>query len=243
MKLIQLNVWAGRLQNQVANLFKSELPDIICLQEAISFNKEDAAAFYTIENIQRDLKMKYSVVAPTFSFKLMEGVARFGNCIITSQPVDKSEVVFTNLEHKDDFDFNHDSGNARNFVHSIIRISGKPTNIITHHGYWVPEHKNGNEQTLLQMKRLSSYMDSLSGPIILTGDFNLAPNSESLNELNNKLRNLSVGYNLATTRNKLTHKTEVCDYIFVNNQIKVREFSASDELVSDHKALILEFDV
>jgi len=91
------------------------------------------------------------------------------------------------------------------------------------------------------MKELVQYIKKLEGAVILTGDFNLAPHSKSLEQLNKMLSNLSVKANLDTTRNQLTYKKEVCDYIFVNDQVKVKSFEASDELVSDHKALILEF--
>jgi endonuclease/exonuclease/phosphatase family metal-dependent hydrolase len=50
-------------------------------------------------------------------------------------------------------------------------------------------------------------------------------------------------YKFETTRNELTHKTEVCDYVFVSDDVKVKEFYASDRLVSDHAALILDFSL
>jgi endonuclease/exonuclease/phosphatase (EEP) superfamily protein YafD len=83
----------------------------------------------------------------------------------------------------------------------------------------------------------------LSGPVILTGDFNLVPGSKSLEPLNKMLRNLSIEFRLSTTRNQLTHKNEVCDYIFVNDKVQVKQFEASDALISDHKALILDFEI
>lgn len=243
MKLLQLNVWSGRLQNQVSNLLHNESPDIICLQEAISFNKKDAAVMRTIENIQEDEGLEYAVMAPTLSFKLMEGTANFGNSIISRFPIKKSEIVFTHLEHKENFDFNESSANVRNFIHTVIDLGGKTCNVLTHHGYWIHEHKNGNDETMRQMQQLGMYIDSLSGPVILTGDFNLAPHSESLEQMNQRLINLSVTHHLKTTRNQLTHKTDVCDYIFVNKDVMVKDFHPSDELVSDHKALILEFEI
>ncbi|HSD55555.1 MAG TPA: endonuclease/exonuclease/phosphatase family protein [Candidatus Saccharimonadales bacterium] len=36
MKLVQLNIWQGRLIDHVATLLKHEQPDIICLQEVYS---------------------------------------------------------------------------------------------------------------------------------------------------------------------------------------------------------------
>ena len=114
---------------------------------------------------------------------------------------------------------------------------------IQHHGFWVPDHKNGNAETLNQTKIIANYVEALKGPTILTGDFNLIPTSESLEQINKLLINLSVKNKLETTRNDLTFKNEVCDYIFVNNEIKVKNFAMSEQVVSDHNALILEFSV
>jgi endonuclease/exonuclease/phosphatase family metal-dependent hydrolase len=215
LKLIQLNIWGGRLQHQLADFLIDEQPDFICLQEAISFNQEDAAVFLTIENIQKNNNLKYTAIAPVFSFVLMKGVARFSNCIISSFPIRKSETIFTHLEHQENFDFNEHNSNVRNFIHAVIDVNGQ----------------------------IGEYIGQLNGPVILTGDFNLAPHSESLEVINSRLTNLSLAHHLKTTRTSLTHKTEVCDYVFVNDDIKVNKFYASDKIVSDHKALVLEFEI
>ena len=243
MKLIQLNMWNGRLDKQILSFIDKQSPDLLCLQEAISIPGE-TAIFLSVEQIQAASDLRYTAFGPAFSIRFMQRMAGFGNAVLSRVPIQKSEVVFTNQEHQPDFDFiKHKSSNMRNFVHAVVEADGKPANIITHHGYWIHEHKNGNEDTMRQMKQLGEYIDSLDGPVILTGDFNLAPHSQSLDQINQRLRNLSVEHKLRTTRNQLTHKTEVCDYIFVNDLVKVKGFEASDELVSDHKALILEFDV
>jgi endonuclease/exonuclease/phosphatase family metal-dependent hydrolase len=242
LKLIQLNAWGGRLENQIGNFLKGEEPDILCLQESISFNAAGGSGlFITTENIQYQNKLPYEVFAPVFSFNYMSGKAKFGNGIFSHLPIANSKVVFTHLEHKDNFTWSEEVPNMRNFVHAEIDINGLKCHVITHHGYWIHEHKNGNEETLKQMDQISKYIEKLEGPIILTGDFNLAPSSKSLETLNKMLINLPVKHKLVTTRTSLTHKTEVCDYIFVNDKISVNEFSASDEIVSDHKALILDF--
>lgn len=231
------------MDRQLAGFFQREPSDVVCLQEAISYPVNESGLFATVENIQATGGFEYSAMAPVFSFQYMRSTAQFGNCILSKQPIQKTETIFTHLEHKDDFEFGTDSANVRNFVHAVVKLDDKVCNVITHHGFWVAEHKNGNEETLRQMRILGEYIDTLEGPVIVTGDFNLAPHSESLEELNKRLTNLSVSHHLKTTRTSLTHKTEVCDYIFVNEQVKVLDFKVSDEIISDHMALLLEFDI
>jgi len=243
VKLLQLNAWGGRLEPQIGDILKSEQPDIICLQEAISFEGEGTGLFITIENIQKIAGLDYTALGPVFSFSYMKGTARFGNCILSRYPINKTEVVFTHLEHKDDFMWGEDSANVRNFVHSVLDINGKACNVLTHHGFHVPDHKNGNEETEAQTRLIANYIRDLQGPVILTGDFNLVPKSKSIEQLNAVLKNLSLEKNLKTTRTHLTYKTEVCDYIFVNNEVTVTGFEALEKVVSDHQALVLDFEL
>ena len=243
MKLLQLNAWGGRLEPQIGDLLKTENPDIVCLQEAISFRKDGSGLFITIENIQENYDLPFMGFGPVFSFNYMKGTAQFGNCILSRFPIKKTEVIFTHQEHKDNFMWQEDSSNMRNFVHAEVQINGRTCHIITHHGFWILEHKNGNQETLKQTKMIADYIGELSGPTILTGDFNLVPQSPSLQQLNKLLTNLCITHKLKTTRTNLTYKTETCDYIFVNDEVNVDNFQALEKVVSDHKALSLEFNL
>lgn len=181
--------------------------------------------------------------SPVFSFKLMNRSAGFGNAIFSKLPIKKSETIFTRKQHLENFDFDTDDYNIRNLQHIVTEHDGKTLHVLNHHGHHIHSHKKGDDETLRQMKQIGQYIDSLKGAVILTGDFNLEPSSESLGEINRRLTNLSIENKLTTTRTALTHKKEVCDYIFVNKAVKVNHFEASSELVSDHMALILDFDL
>jgi endonuclease/exonuclease/phosphatase family metal-dependent hydrolase len=243
MKLIQLNAWGGRLEPQIRNFLKAEQPDIVCLQEVIKLGAEGSGLFLPLKGMQTAAGLPFAAMAPAFSFNYMHSVAEFGNCVLANSPIKSAEVVFTHSEHEPNFNWTETIANMRNFVHAEVMVNNTPCHVITYHGFWIPDHKNGNDETLKQMLQIADYVKGLTGPIILTGDFNLAPHSESLEKINAILGNLSVSHNLKTTRTHLTHKTEICDYIFVNDLVKVKDFHASDEIVSDHRALILEFDL
>ncbi len=242
VKLLQLNIWGGRLEKQIVELIKRQDPDFICLQEAIS-TPGDAALAVTVEQIAEEAGYAHVFMSPVFSFNLMNKTAHFGNAILSKQPFSAEDTIFTNLTHKLSFDFDTDDYNIRNLQHVSINIDDKQLHILNHHGHHVREHKNGNDDTMRQMKQIADYVDTLSGPILLTGDFNLAPDSQSLSLINKRLINLPVTYNLKTTRNQLTSKQEVCDYIFMNEAISITDFRALDDLVSDHQALVVEFNL
>jgi endonuclease/exonuclease/phosphatase family metal-dependent hydrolase len=242
MKLFQANIWGGRLPYQINEALKSERPDLVCFQEVVS-TKGDALIFKTLEEIKEEIGLDNSFFSPVFSFNLMNKKAGFGNGIISRYPFIETNTVFTRLEHKDNFDFDTDDYNVRNFQHVTIEVDGRTLNILNHHGHHIHQHKNGDTETLRQCGEIASYINNLQGEVILTGDFNLEPTSESIKVLNSILKNLSIEAKLTSTRNELTPKNEVCDYIFVSKGIKVNKFYMLDKILSDHNALILEFDL
>jgi endonuclease/exonuclease/phosphatase family metal-dependent hydrolase len=241
MKVLQLNVWSGRLERQIFELLNQEQPDIVCLQEAISLPIGAGNTFFlAAEDIQA--KMGYNLsFAGSLSFQLMSYTAHWGNAVLAKPPIINQNILFTGQESFiENWDSMTSPYNIRNLLHTQVDIGGRPWHILTHHGHHIPDHKNGDQETLRQCHIIADYVSHLDGPIILTGDFNLAPHSESLEIINKQLTNLCVDYHVTTTRTSLTHKTEVCDYIFVNDQVEVQSFRISDIVASDHQALIME---
>jgi len=73
--------------------------------------------------------------------------------------------------------------------------------------------------------------------------FNVHPNSKTINIIEEKYLNLVKKYKISSTRNSLSKRPkEIVDYIFMNKEVTLNNFRVSKELVSDHSALIMEFD-
>lgn len=242
MKIVQLNIWGGRLGGQIIDLIKAEDPDIICLQEVVDA-KGDAAMSITLTEIAEKTGFNHVFMSPVFSYKIMNKVAHFGNAILSKHPITSEETIFTNLEYQTDFDFDDHDYNIRNLQHAIIDTGGQKLHVLNHHGHHIHQHKKGDKETLRQMQQISDYIKQLDGPVILTGDFNLAPDSESLQILNKQLHNQSVIHKLETTRTDLTFKKEVCDFIFTNDAVDLSEFYVAEKVASDHQALVALFSL
>ena len=92
---------------------------------------------------------------------------------------------------------------------------------------------------------LSNIIDNI--PCIVLGDFNLLPETESIKLINNKMINLINKYNIKTTRptfdDGLDKGNLVCDYIFVNDKIKVNDFRVLESDISEHLPLLLDFEI
>jgi endonuclease/exonuclease/phosphatase family metal-dependent hydrolase len=239
MKILQLNAWSNRLDLRVVKLITEENPDVICIQEMFS-SPYELGFFIPFEELMKQIDYLYHYYSPLYSIAFMSGQVKFGNLILSKLPLENPSTVFTNLEYIDNFDFNLQDYNVRNFQHVIVESEGKKINIINHHGYHIHEHKQGDEHTLKAVHQIKDFVDTLEGPIVLAGDFNLAPTSPSIQVLDESLRNLSTEYGLLTTRNDLTSKSEVCDYIFVSNDLTINDFHMSAIEASDHNGLIAD---
>jgi endonuclease/exonuclease/phosphatase family metal-dependent hydrolase len=243
MKLLQLNLWGGRLENPILNFIKRVNPDILCLQEAIDIKGGNSFIFASTEEIQAAVGADYIFMSPIFNFKYMNRRANFGNCIISKYPIKSSETIFTGKQYVADFDFLNQTANIRNLQHAVIEINDRLLHILNHHGHHIHQHKNGDAETMRQCRIIAQQVKKLDGNLVLAGDFNLTPHSESLKQINQLLTNLSIKDKLKTTRTQFTHKKEVCDYIFVSDATKVNSFKAMPDIVSDHKALVMEFEI
>lgn len=243
MKLLQLNAWSARLDGRIRRLLETEQAQFVTLQEMIQSNF-DNGFFVGIDEIAERTGYENKYFSPVYDFRFMRSKLEFGNAIMSSLPFDEKDTVFTNLEFTTDFSFEDHDYNIRNFQHVRICLeSGANLHLINHHGYHINAHKNGNDITLRACQQIVDYAKRLDGPVIIAGDFNLIPESESIREISRNFRNLTEEYGLSTTRTTLTSKTEPCDFIFVSDEVLVNDFYVSDIEASDHVGLILDFDV
>jgi endonuclease/exonuclease/phosphatase family metal-dependent hydrolase len=243
MKIVQLNIWGGKLGKQIVEILHKEKPDIVCFQEVVVFpaEKEGDLFFSTLEKFKHQGGFEHSFFSPVFGYSYMNYIVDFGNAISSKYPFDATDTIFTRKEYIAHQDMLEGDFNIRNLQHVVLRIKGETLNVLNHHGHHLPQHKNGDEETLRQCKMIADYIQTLKGKIVLCGDFNLAPESLSLTSLNTLLVNQCLRTKVLTTRTALTHKTEVCDYIFTSSDVEVSDFRVLDDIASDHKALVVEF--
>lgn len=238
MKILQLNIWGGKLGKQIIELLEKEQPDIVCFQEVVKLPHRDRL-FFSALDVYEEVGYQ-SFFSPVFGFSLMNHKSEFGNAILSKHDFTYTNVVFTRKDYIEDLDLFDKDYNVRNLQHAVVEVDGEKINILNHHGHHIDAHKNGDEETMRQCKMIADYIDDLDGKIILCGDFNLAPKSESLEQINDLLDNQCIKSNIETTRTPLTHKTEVCDYIFTSKDIEVKRFEVMSDIASDHAALIVE---
>ena len=125
-------------------------------------------------------------------------------------------------------------------------VNGKKLQILNIHGIWT-EDKKGDERTIDECKFVVKKAKEKNIPTIITGDFNLLPETESIQLLNKKFRNLIDEFKITSTRPDFNDGLEtgrnVVDYIFVSDEVKVNNFQVLDTNITDHLPLLLDFEI
>jgi len=259
LKLFNLNIGIKIDNNkEVIDLISKGKYDIITLQE--SMRKVDTFAFdmYDSSNIIKNkLNFKNNFFGPVWVAKNhikngniskdFGGLVEQGNQILTNLPLVKSRNIF----YYKDYSIFEDTTNFRLYDHpraftdSLVKINNQELQIINVHGCWNKD-KKGNDRTQLQTEFILKNIRN-DIPCIVVGDFNLLPETDEIKLLSKNLNNLIAQYNIKSTRpdfdDGLDTGNMVCDYIFVNDKVKVNDFYVLDSSISDHFPLVLDFDV
>lgn len=243
MKLIQSNIWGGKLKFQLQDFFEDQQSDIACLQEVNDLEGPGGALFTTLDEIKSSGNFTHKSMASLNSLRYMRRTMYYGNATLSKFPIVAQNVVFTYGEYKDNFDLIDGDDNMRNLQHVVVQTPDGSLHVLNHHGFFIAGSKKGGPETVRQMSLIADYIKNLSGPVILCGDFNLTPDSESMRVFSGLLTDLSSKYGLTDTYTNLSFNNAVVDYILVNDEVTVNHFEMSEKLISDHNALILDFDI
>ena len=259
LKLLNLNVGIKIDNNkEVIKLLNNDEYDIITLQE--SMRKIDNSVFDKYNNsniIKSQINLKNTFFGPLWVADHHEknnkitkdfgGLAEQGNEIFTKYPIIKASNIFYYKEYSifvDTTNFRQED-HPRAFIDMIINVNGKELQIINVHGIWNKD-KVGDKRTISQSEIILAHIRKHI-PCIVVGDFNLLPNTESIDILNKNMINLIDKYGIKSTRpvfdDGLDKGNLVCDYIFVNDKIKVNDFQVLNNNASDHLPLLLDFEI
>ncbi len=242
MKFIQLNAWEGNVRFSLVRYLKKERADIVNLQEVTEGFENRMSYFSLYGMLKRELKYRYSFYSPLARGTFEGRRVSQGDLILSLYPIERTKTFCTrNLKMPLDFSANDFGGLLQ---HARINVKGTIINDLNYHGTFVWGTKMGNRLMELDSKRILAYMNGLdkNEKTILSGDFNLAPNSKALRIISQHYPDLISRYGIRTTRNELCVPKEPVDNILVNRQVKVRSLKVPLLYVSDHLPLVMRFD-
>ncbi len=244
MKLITLNTWMGFLSEDLLKFLatKKDQIDIFCFQEiyseAMGKEEEDLPGDRNLDiygDIAKVLSGHHGYFKP--AHQDFYGQAMF---IRTGIPV-LNEGDFEIFKNPND---TPDMGtHSRNLQYATIQMGDKELTVANVHGLWNGQGKLDTPERILQSKNIREFMDQQNDPKILCGDFNLLPGTESLMIAGEGMVDLIAKYGITSTRtSQYTKLDKYADYVFTSPDIKVNNFEALPDEVSDHAALQLDFD-
>lgn len=253
MRLITLNTWGGKKFIELISFIQKQAAstDFFCFQEVFSTNTEIKYSNGIRTNLQQELELVLAEHASFFAPALdgfdVKGKVNFdlhyGLSTFISKKFNVKDsydtFVYLNRETKPE---DHDAGNhPRNLQITKLEVDQKNLNIFNFHGLWTSTKLDTTER-LKQSKKILESIKSTNGKTILAGDFNLKPETESIQMLDSSLDNLIKRFQISSTRSSLYLKPEkFADYIFISKDLNIKAFDVPNLKISDHRPLILDF--
>ncbi len=253
MKIITLNTWGGRAGKQGLLDFFSKYSadtDIFCLQEIWSAPYEhlegsDAGG----KAIDHEEIMVYGLqeisdILPEFqAYFRPHHLDNYGLLMLVKKSIKVKEEGEVYVYKEKGYIPSGDVGNhARNIQYVKFEYNGKPFTVINFHGLWNGQGKTDSPDRITQSEKIVSFIQNINESLVLCGDFNLLPSTESLLMIEKAgYKNLIKEYNITSTRTSHYTKPEkYADYIFVSQDVEINDFMVLPEEVSDHSALLID---
>jgi len=138
---------------------------------------------------------------------------------------------------------------GRTFLHLTFQIEGKQISFMNTHFAWAHTPTEEPHQTE-QGEILLKYLQNVPKPFVLTGDFNLDPNQPTIQKISKLSRNLIAENHITNTLNPRTHRAKelfpqgvAVDYIFVSDDLTIKQFGVVEDDISDHFGLRVEIEI
>lgn len=262
LKLVNLNVGI-RLSNVdgVVAFLKDQNADFVAIQEMVRHLEDSVKPQFRAQaGIEAGLEKLYphTFFAPVWLSDAFRNTRKVdldfgghieqGNNLLSKFPILKgtNEFFYKNFEYIHDWSNWEEEDHGRPVQIVEFEVDGVPLQILNLHGVWTPD-KRGDERTVRECEYILAAAKRKHMATILTGDFNLLPDTPSIRLLDKEYRNLVKEYDVKTTRPAFGDGLEtgdtIIDYVFVNDLVDVHAFEVVESDVSDHLPMVLEFSI
>lgn len=253
MRIISLNIWGGRAGKEKLLEFFSRhalSTDVFCLQEVWSAGYEHlegvSAGGVPIENkltLTDSLQRIVALLPEHIPYFYPLHGDHYGLLTLVHKrfTVVKEDVVY--VYKTKGYMSTIDVGDHARPLHCLtMRNALDCVTVCNFHGLWNGHGKGDSDDRILQSKNILAYVASRTNPVVVCGDFNLLPETESIALLESApLQNLIRRYKVSSTRTSFYTKPEkFADYVFVSPELRVTAFDVLPDEVSNHAPLLVE---
>lgn len=254
IKVVCLNIWMGGIiYAPMVQWLKEQAADIYLLQEVFSSEDTTLAPIYrSHQELQRELGMQYAEFAPAF----MESVGGMdipqGNTVLSKFPLRQVSISHYDIPFGPrSTDRSQFHLIPRNLQHVEAEVDGVKLQLLNTQGIWGEEGFD-NPRRLDMGRQIAERAQAAkkNGPVILAGDFNVRPDTQTIAQVETHLQNvfkdeLATSFNLK--RKNLEkypgYATAAVDMLFLSPDVKLLSHTCPQVDVSDHLPLVVEIEV
>ena len=204
--------------------------------------------FQSIKRLKALLPDFYFYYSPEIHEVWPKGSGDGGNAIFSRFPISQQKTIFLHNQYDkyirpgDEKDFSH---YPKNLQHVLVDVQGTFLHVFNMHGIWGLD--GGDTPERLRMSELIVQEISGKTPAVLMGDFNLKPNTQTIQNIEKHM--INVFKNEMKSSFNMRHKTNpgyataVVDMFFATSDINILSKSVPNDDVSDHLPLLCELEV
>ncbi len=248
IKFITINIWqGGNLLGNLIEFLKKENPDIIAMQEAYNGKESNLdPKFRSVDVLKAQLPLPYSSFAPQIIDVRSFGKIEQGNAVLSKFPIASQNVLFYDVPFGERYEETETDWTdwPCNLQHVEIIVNEKILNIFNTHGPW---YLNGNEDTKRRLAMSRKIIEQVKDKqyVVLAGDFNVRPTTQTIVNIEQHLinvfdRKLKSTFNMKRKINS-GYAGAVVDMIFVSSDVNILKHSCPQVDISDHLPLVCKF--
>ncbi|HLC39731.1 MAG TPA: endonuclease/exonuclease/phosphatase family protein [archaeon] len=237
------NIWVygPRDFQGIAKFVRENKIDILGIQEVGIYHDQKPS-----ENIAEEIaeELKFDYVFYEALKQVPEKPWAMGNAILSKFPIVESEYnQLTPVKYDGKVE-----NQPRILIKSKIQIGDKMLNFLTTHLQFTVKFTTTSIR-LAQVEKILSVIKKLSGPIILAGDFNVAPESEEIRKIEEVLARVDGKEPTWTIHpfeafgwkvNSLKYRI---DHIFLSKDLNYENFSIIPNKISDHLPIMATIEI
>ena len=241
IKVLQLNVWDGRMKGALTRFLREHDYDIVCFQEAVWSEENNTHLSHfvdTLEDLIEASGLSYDAHVANWGTPMNDGSATLseGIAILSRWPITNVEKKIVHGNFSCATKFNIKDGAVDHAYYVLKTKLENGLTVETYHGYWKPDPM-GDEETVNCMRQAADMLRDEQGPVLMCGDFNVIAESPAMRELDFLTDMTAETGTKQTLMNLKFVKDVACDHILVSKDIKWSDFEVHKELVSDHAAV------
>ena len=248
VKILQLNVWTGRMKGALTRFLRENDFDIVCMQEAVWSEQEPVHLAHfvdTVDVLKEAGGFEYDLRQSNWGVRFLDGAAIMeqGNAILSRLSIASSENIWIHGKYSNEMHYGANwEEQVRGQGYGAIKAKFESgLTLLTHHGYW-DRDPLGNETSVECARKVADVLRDESGPVVMCGDMNLITEAPAMREFD-FLRDLTAENKVKTTLMDIKFVKDVpCDHILISDGVRYENFQVRKEVVSDHCGLSVEIE-